>query len=173
MKNKNSSRLKQCSYLLIKKLLFVSIICLLILQKNTPSSAISILRVEPSVIELQNQAFFNLRRGDFLEVFKKCEELLTINKKSILAYELLGVSYAGIGRYDKAQELMESLNDVAKNSSLLQLCKGMILHSQQKFDEAIAECQESINTNQDNPLALYVIGRIYIDKKNSIKPKNS
>lgn len=165
MKNKNTPRLKQRSYLLIKKLLLVSITCLLILQKNTPSSAISILRVEPSVIELQNQALFNLRRGNFLEVFKKCEELLTINKKSILAYELLGVSYAGIGRYDKAQELMESLKDVAKNSSLLHLCKGMILHSQQKFDEAIAECQESITIDQDNPLAFYVIGKIYIDKK--------
>ena len=97
MKNNNTSKTRQYSFLLIKKLFVISIVCLLILQKSTPSSAISILRVEPSVIELQNQAFFDLRRGKFLDVFKKCEELLTINKKNTLAYELLGVSYAGIG----------------------------------------------------------------------------
>ena len=123
------------------------------------------MRVEPSVIELQNQAFFDLRRGKFLEVFKKCEELLTINKKNTLAYELLGVSYAGIGRYDKAQEVVESLKDITKDSSLLHLCKGMILHSLQKLDGAIAECQESITIDQDNPIAYYVIGRVYLDKK--------
>ncbi|MFQ5788497.1 MAG: tetratricopeptide repeat protein, partial [Thermodesulfobacteriota bacterium] len=127
MKNNKISKTRQYSLLLIKKLFIISIVCLLILQKSTPSSAISILRVEPSVIELQNQAFFNLRRGKFLEVLKKCDELLTINKKSILVYELLGVSYAGLGRYDKAQELIDSLKDVTKDSSLLHLCKGMIL----------------------------------------------
>ncbi|MDP7530878.1 MAG: tetratricopeptide repeat protein, partial [Candidatus Scalindua sp.] len=165
MKNNNTSKTRQYSFFLIKKLFIFSIVCLLILQKSTPSSAISILRVEPSVIELQNQAFFDLRRGKFLEVFKKCEELLTINKKSTLAYELLGVSYAGIGRYDKAQEVVESLKDITKDSSLLHLCKGMILHSLQKLDGAIAECQESITIDQDNPIAYYVIGRVYLDKK--------
>ncbi|MGR3301105.1 MAG: tetratricopeptide repeat protein [Candidatus Scalindua sp.] len=165
MKNNNTSKTRQYSFLLVKKLFIISIVCLLILQKSTPSSAISILTVEPSVIELQNQAYFDLRRGKFLDVFKKCDELLTINKKSTLAYELLCVSYAGIGKYDKAQELIESLKYVPKDSSLLHLSKGMILHSQQKFDEAIAECQKSVTIDQDNPLAFYVIGRIYIDKK--------
>jgi tetratricopeptide (TPR) repeat protein len=160
---------KKLSCLLAKTSLIISVICLLTLQKNTSSSAISILRVEPSVVELQNQAIYNLRRGKFLEVFKKCEELLKINKKSILAYEMLGVAYAGIGRFDKAQEIVESVKEVATYSSLLYLCKGMILHSQKEYDKAIDECKKSITLDQDNPLALYVIGRIYIDKKDCKK----
>ena len=166
MKNKHIQKTKPYFFLsLVKSLLIISIICVLVLQKSTPSSAISILRVEPSVIELQNQALYNLRRGKYLEVFKKCEELLTIDKKSILAFELLAVSYAGIGNFEKAEELIESLKDVSKNSPLLHLSKGMILHSQQKFDEAIKECQESTKIDKDNPLAFYTIGRIYSDKK--------
>ncbi len=156
---------KKLLCLLAKTSLIISVICLLTLQKNTSSSAISILRVDPSVVELQNQAFYNLRRGKFLEVFKKCDELLKINEKSIIAYEMLGIAYAGIGQFDKAQEIIESLKDVATHSSLLYLCKGMILHSQREYDKAIEECQKSITLDQDNPLALYVIGRIYIDKK--------
>ncbi|NOR65383.1 MAG: tetratricopeptide repeat protein, partial [Candidatus Scalindua sp.] len=145
--------------------MIISIVCLFILQKITPSSAISILRVEPSVIELQNQAFYNLRRAKFLEVFKNCEELLTINKKSILAYELLQVSYAAIGNFDRAQELIDSLKDVSNNSSLTHLSKGIILLSQKRFDKAIEKCQQSITIDKDNPLALYYLGRIYTDKK--------
>jgi tetratricopeptide (TPR) repeat protein len=161
---------KELSCLLIKISLIIPIICLsILLQKNTTSSAISILRVEPSVVELQNQAFYNLRRGKFLDVFKQCEELLKINKKSVLAYEMLGVSYAGIGRFDKAQEIVESLKEVTTHSSLSHLCKGMILHSQKKYDKAIEECEKSIMLDQDNPLAFYFIGRIYIDKKNHNK----
>ena len=156
---------KRFPLLPVRKFLIFSIICLFIIQKSTPSSAVSILRVEPSVIELQNQAFYNLRRGKFLEVFKNCEELLTINKKSILAYELLQVSYAAIGNFDKAQELIDSLRDASKNSSLTHLSKGIILLSQKKFDKAIEECQESITIDKDNPLALYYLGRIYTDKK--------
>jgi len=72
MKNKHIDKTKQYSLLShAKNFLIVSIICVLVLQKSTPSSAISILRVEPSVIELQNQALYNLRRGKFLEVIKK------------------------------------------------------------------------------------------------------
>jgi tetratricopeptide (TPR) repeat protein len=149
----------------IRRLVIISIICLFILQKSTPSTAISILRVEPSVIELQNQAFYNLRRGKFLEVFKNCEELLTINKKSILAYELLQVSYAAIGNFDRAQELIDSLKDVSNNLSLTHLSKGIILLSQNKFDKAIQECQKSITIDKDNPLALYYLGRIYTGNK--------
>ncbi len=147
------------------KFLIFSIICLIIVQAGTPSSAISILRVKPSVIELQNQAFYNLRRGKFLEVFKNCEELLTINKKSVLAYELLQVSYAGIGDFDRAQQLINSLKDVSSNASLTHLSNGIILLSQKKFDKAIEECQQSIAIDKDNPLALYYIGRTYTDKK--------
>ncbi len=156
---------RKLSCLFAKTSLIVSVICLLTLQKNTSSSAISILRVDPSVVELENQAFYNLRRGKFLEVFKKCEELLKIDEKSIIAYEMLGIAYAGIGRFDKAQEIVVSVKEVTTHSSLLYLCKGMILHSQKKYDKAIEECQKSITLDQDNPLALYVIGRIYIDKK--------
>ncbi len=145
--------------------MIVSIICLFIVQKNTPSYAISILRVEPSVIILQDQAFYNLRKGKFLEVFKNCEELLTINKKSVLAYEILQVSYAAIGNADRAQELIDSLKDASTNLFLTHLAKGIILHSQKRFDEAIEECQESINIYKDNPLALYFLGRIHTDKK--------
>ncbi|GAX62791.1 hypothetical protein SCALIN_C43_0047 [Candidatus Scalindua japonica] len=123
------------------------------------------MRVEPSVIELQNLAFYNLRRGKYVEVFKNCEELLTINKKSILAYELLQVAYASIGNVDRAQELIDSLKDVSSNLSLAHLSKGIILLSQKKFDKAIEECRESINLDKDNPLALYYLGRIYSDKK--------
>lgn len=135
------------------------------MQKSVPSSAVSILRVEPSVIELQNQAFYNLRRGQFIEVFKNCEELLTINNKSIFAYELLQVSYAAIGNVARAQELIDSLKDVSGNLSLTHLSKGIILLSQKKFDTAIEECQKSITIDKDNPLALYYLGRIYTDKK--------
>ena len=165
MKIKLLSNTKQLPLLSIRKFLIFSIICLFIVQKSTPSSAVSILRVEPSVIELQNQAFYNLRRAKFLEVFKTCEELLTINKKSILAYELLQVSYAGIGNFDRAQELIDSLKDVSKNSSLTHLSNGIILLSQKKFDKAVEECQKSITIDADNPLALYYLGRIYTDKK--------
>ncbi|ODS33462.1 MAG: TPR repeat-containing protein [Candidatus Scalindua rubra] len=165
MKFKNILRVKKFSHLLVKILLVFAIVSILILQKNTISFAISILRVDPSVVELENQALYNLRRGKFLKVFKKCEELLKINKKSIIAYEMLGVAYAGIGQFDKAQEIIESLKDVTKNSPLLHLCKGMVLHSQKEFDKAIDECQKSIDLDQDNPIAFYVIGRIYIDKK--------
>jgi tetratricopeptide (TPR) repeat protein len=165
MKIKLLSSTKRFPLLPIRKLLIISIICLFIVQKSTPSSAVSILRVEPSVIELQNQAFYNLRRGKFLEVFKNCEELLTINKKSILAYELLQVSYAAIGNFDRAQELINSLKDVSGNLSLTHLSKGIILLSQKKFDKAIEECQTSITIDKDNPLALYYLGRIYTDKK--------
>ncbi|MCR4343270.1 MAG: tetratricopeptide repeat protein, partial [Candidatus Scalindua sp.] len=147
------------------KLLIFSIICLFIVQKSTPSHAVSILRVEPSVFELQNQAFYNLRRGRLVEVFKNCEELLAINKKSILAYELLQVAYAAIGNFDRAQELIDSLKEVSINLSLTHLSKGIILLSQQKFDEAIEECQISITMDKDNPLALYYLGRIHTDKK--------
>ena len=149
----------------VRNLLIVSIICLFIVQKSTPSSAVSILRVEPSVLELQNQAFYNLRRGKFIEVFKNCEELLAINKKSILAYELLQVSYAAIGNFDRAQELIDSLKEASTNLSLTHLSKGIILLSQQKFDEAVEECQASISLDKDNPLALYYLGRIHSDKK--------
>lgn len=165
MKIKLLSNTKQFPLLSIRKFLIFSIICLFIVQKSTPSSAVSILRVEPSVIELQNQAFYNLRRAKFLEVFKTCEELLTINKKSILAYELLQVSYAGIGNFERAQELIDSLKDVSKNSSLTHLSNGIILLSQKKFDKAVEECQKSITIDADNPLALYYLGRIYTDKK--------
>ncbi len=166
MKNKHTKKTKLSTSLLFRNLLIISIIsAVLVLQKSTPSSAISVLRVEPSVLELQNQAFYNMRRGKYLEVFKKCEELLTIDKKSILAFELLAVSYAGIGNSEKAQELIESLNDVSKNSSLLHLSKGMILHHQKKFDDAIEECQKSITMDKDNPLSFYTIGRIFSDKR--------
>ncbi|MCP4252621.1 MAG: tetratricopeptide repeat protein [Candidatus Scalindua sp.] len=147
------------------KLLIFSIICLFIIQKSTPSPAVSILRVEPSVFELQNQAFYNLRRGKFIEVFKNCEELLTINKKSLLAYELLQVAYAAIGNYDRAHELIDSLKEASTNLSLTHLSKGIILLSQGKFDEAVEECQASIALDKDNPLALYYLGRIHTDKK--------
>jgi tetratricopeptide (TPR) repeat protein len=156
---------KQFTQLPIRKLLIISIICLLILQKGTSSSAVSILRVEPSVIELQNLAFYNLRRGRFVEVFKNCEELLAINKKSILAFELLQVSYAAIGSFDRAQELIDSLEEASGNLSLAHLSKGIILLSQQKYDMAIKECQTSITIDKDNPLALYYLGRIHTDKK--------
>ncbi len=165
MKIKLLSNTKQFPLLSIRKILIFSIICLFIVQKSTPSSAISILRVEPSVIELQNQAFYNLRRGKFIEVFKNCEELLTINKKSILAYELLQVSYAAIGNVDKAQKVIDSLKDVSGNSSLTHLSKGIILLSQKKFDKSIQEFQESVIIDKDNPLAFYYLGRIYTDKK--------
>ncbi|MBC8551562.1 MAG: tetratricopeptide repeat protein [Candidatus Brocadiales bacterium] len=147
------------------KLLIVSIICLFIIQKSTPSHAVSILRVEPSVFELQNQAFYNLRRGKFIEVFKNCEELLAINKKSILAYELLQVAYAAIGNFDRAQELIDSLKEASTNLSLTHLSKGIILLSREKFDEAIEECQTSITLDKDNPLALYYLGRIHTARK--------
>ncbi len=165
MKIKFLSNTKRFPSSPVRKLLVFLIICLFIVQKSTPSSAVSILRVGPSVIELQNQAFYNLRRGKFIEVFKNCEELLTINEKSILAFELLQVSYAAIGNIDKAQGLIVSLKDVAGNPSLTHLSKGIILLSQRKFDEAIEECQESITIDKDNPLALYYLGRIYTDKK--------
>ena len=165
MKINLSPGIERFPLLPIRRLLIISIVCLFILQKITPSSAISILRVEPSVIELQNQAFYNLRRAKFLEVFKNCEELLTINKKSILAYELLQVSYAAIGNFDRAQELIDSLEDVSNNSSLTHLSKGIILLSQKRFDKAIEKCQQSITIDKDNPLALYYLGRIYTDKK--------
>ena len=165
MKIKLLSNTKQFPLLPIRNLLIFSIICLFIVQKSTPSSAVSILRVEPSVIELQNQAFYNLRRAKFLEVFKNCEELLTINKKSILAYELLQVAYAGIGNFERAQELIESLKDVSKDSPLTHLSNGIILLSQKKFDKAIEECKKSITIDEDNPLALYYLGRTYTDKK--------
>ena len=147
------------------KLLIFSIICLFIIQESAPSPAVSILRVEPSVFELQNQAFYNLRRGKFIEVFKNCEELLTINKKSLLAYELLQVAYAAIGNYDRAHELIDSLKEASTNLSLTHLSKGIILLSQGKFDEAVEECQASIALDKDNPLALYYLGRIHTDKK--------
>ncbi len=54
---------KKLSCLLAKTSLIISVICLLTLQKNTPSYAISVLRVDPSVVELENQALYNLRRG--------------------------------------------------------------------------------------------------------------
>lgn len=165
MKKKQIKKTKLHSLFPVKIILVISLVCVLVLQKSTPSSAISILRVEPSVLELQNQAFYNLRRGNFLEVFKKCEELLIIDKKSILAYELLAVSYAGIGNFEKAQELVEALDNVSRNSSLFHLSKGIILHSQQKFDGAIDECRKSIALDKENTLALYTIGRIYTDKK--------
>lgn len=165
MKIKLLSNAKWLHLLPIRKLLIISIICLFIIQTGTPASAISILRVEPSVIELQNQAFYNLRRGKFIEVFKNCEELLAINKKSILAYELLQVSYAAIGDINRAQELIDSLKEASTNLSLTHLSKGIILHSQQKLDEAIGECQASITLDKDNPLALYYLGRIHTDRK--------
>ena len=156
---------KQFTQLPIRKLLIISIICLLILQKGTSSSAVSILRVEPSVIELQNLAFYNLRRGRFVEVFKNCEELLAINKKSILAFKILQVSYAAIGSFDRAQELIDSLEEASGNLSLAHLSKGIILLSQQKYDMAIKECQTAITIDKDNPLALYYLGRIHTEKK--------
>ena len=156
---------KQFTQLHITKLLIISIVCLSIVQKSTPSSAVSILRVEPSVIELQNQAFYNLRRGRFVEVFKNCEELLTINKKSILAFELLQVSYAAIGSFDRAQELIDSLKEASGNLSLAHLSKGIILLSQQKYDLAIEECQTAISIDKENPLALYYLGKIHTEKK--------
>ena len=165
MRTKLLPNTKWAQFLYIRKFLIISTICLIIVPASTPSSAISILRVKPSVIELQNKAFYNLRRGKFLEVFKNCEELLTINKKSVLAYELLQVSYAGIGDTDRAQQLINSLKDVSSNASLTHLSKGIILLSQKKFDKAIEECQQSIAIDKDNPLALYYIGRTYTDKK--------
>jgi tetratricopeptide (TPR) repeat protein len=165
MKIKLVSNRKQFPLSPVRKLLLFLIVCMFIVQKSTPSSAVSILRVEPSVIELQNQAFYNLRRGKFIEVFKNCEELLTINKKSVLAYELLQVSYAAIGNFDRAQELIDSLKEVSSNLSLTHLSKGIILLSQKKFDKAIEECQTSITKDKDNPLALYYLGRIHTDKK--------
>ncbi|MBZ0108363.1 MAG: tetratricopeptide repeat protein [Candidatus Scalindua rubra] len=165
MKIELLSKTKRFQLLTIRKLFIISIVCLFIVQNSSTSSAVSILRVEPSVFELQNQAFYNLRRGRLVEVFKNCEELLAINKKSILAYELLQVAYAAIGNVDRAQELIDSLKDASTNLSLTHLSKGIILLSRQKFDEAIEECQTSITLDKDNPLALYYIGRIHTDKK--------
>tara|TARA_B100001964_G_scaffold58970_1_gene66860 strand:+ start:1361 stop:3418 length:2058 start_codon:yes stop_codon:yes gene_type:complete len=147
------------------KLLIISITCLFIVQNSTPSPAVSILRVEPSVFELQNQAFYNLRRGKFIDVFKNCEELLAVNKKSVLAYELLQVAFAAIGNNDRAQELIDSLKEASTNLSLTHLSKGIILLSQGNFDEAVEECQASIALDKDNPLALYYLGRIHTEKK--------
>ena len=165
MRVKLLSNTKRFPMLQVRKLLIASIICLFIVQYSTPSPAISILRVEPSVFELQNQAFYNLRRGKFIEVFKNCEELLAINQKSVLAYELLQVAYAAIGNFDRAQELIDSLKEASTNLSLTHLSKGIILLSQEKFDEAVEECQTSITLDKDNPLALYYLGRIHTDKK--------
>ena len=165
MRIKLLSNTKRFQLLQVRKLLIVSIICLFIVQNSTPSPAISILRVEPSVFELQNQAFYNLRRGKFIEVFKNCEELLAINQKSVLAYELLQVAYAAIGNFDRAQELIDSLKEASTNLTLTHLSKGIILLSKQKFDEAVEECQASIDLDKDNPLALYYLGRIHTDKK--------
>ncbi len=150
------------------KLLIISIICLLIVQKSTPSTAISILRVEPSVFELQNQAFNNLRKGKFIEVFKNCEELLTINKKSVLAYELLQVAYAAIGNFDRAQELIDSLKDASTNLALTHLSKGIILLSQGKFDEAVKECKA-----YPEAIRLFAEGRLKIEKSNVIVLRRS
>jgi len=147
------------------KLLIISITCLFIVQNSTPSPAVSILRVEPSVFELQNQAFYNLRRGKFIDVFKNCEELLAVNKKSVLAYELLQVAFAAIGNNDRAQELIDSLKEASTNLSLTHLSKGIILLSQGNFDEAVEECQATIALDKDNPLALYYLGRIHTEKK--------
>ena len=165
MRIKLLSNTKRFPLLQVRKLLIISIICLFIVQNSAPSHAISILRVEPSVFELQNQAFYNLRRGKFIEVFKNCEELLAINQKSVLAYELLQVAYAAIGNFDRAQELIDSLKEASTNLTLTHLSKGIILLSKEKFDEAVEECQASIALDKDNPLALYYLGRIHTDKK--------
>jgi tetratricopeptide (TPR) repeat protein len=109
---------------------------------------------------------FNLKAGNLENAIKDYEKVVTLDKDALLAYKNLACLYYKSGRYDKAFQMANKINDFDGNNPQTTTFLAKFYFYANKPDIAEQFCKKTIKIDPDNEIALtYLAVCCYLDGK--------
>ena len=114
-----------------------------------------------------------INKGEYEKAIEQLQNELNLfpylkNVKNSLAdaYAALGKQHLGQKKFDEAAENFDRALKLFPEKLDFAIMRGVALYSGKRFDEAAIVLEQSRNTNEDNAVILFYLGRISYDKGN-------
>ena len=126
--------------------------------------------VENTILDTQVELLCELyEKNKFLTVIQKTKSLLRNFKFSITLYNILGMAYAKIEKFDNAIENYQIALNLNPQYHLTFYNIGILYHEKKEFEKAIFYYKKAIEHFPDYLNALYNLGFVYKQKGQFVK----